>query len=194
MMTQIEQAERRIEAMLFACGEPLEEKKIADILELDNNTVSNLIQKIRDRYRINQSPIDIVKLDSSYQMTTLPEYSPYIQSALEVRRNSALSSAAMEVLAVVAYNQPVTRAFVEEVRGVDCSGLMKSLTEKGLIEESGRLNVPGNPIQYQTTSNFLLCFGLESLEKLPTLPESPDEGANEDAQEQLEGQIEFERD
>lgn len=186
-LTKLEQTERRIEAILFAGGEPIEGKKIAEIIEVEETTVRKLVERIRDRYNDIKSPVDIVQLDESYQMVTRPQYAPDIRAALEIRKGAVLSQAAMEVLAVVAYNQPVTRAFVEQVRGVDCSSLVRSLCEKGLIEEAGRMDIPGKPIMYRTTSVFLRCFGIDTLEQLPRLPESIVEEDNE----QVEGQIDF---
>lgn len=182
--------ERNVEAILFASGDPIELEKIAEALQIDGKTVKNLIEKIRDRYFEQRSPLDIVTLGGAAQMCTLPQYADIIRPALELRRSTALSPAALEVLAVVAYNQPVTRSFVDQVRGVDCSSIVRSLTDKGLIEEAGRLNIPGKPISYRTTANFLRTFGLESLEQLPTLPELPPEDTPEE-EPQLEGQIDF---
>ena len=181
--------ERSIEAILFASGEAVEIEKICLVLELDDKTVRNLIERIRDRYAQQKSPLDIVVLDSAVQMCTLPEYAPVIRSALELRRGAALSPAALEVLAVIAYNQPVTRAFIEQVRGVDCSSIVRSLVDKGLIEEAGRLPVPGKPISYRTTANFLRCFGLSGLEQLPALPDAAPE--TQEPPEQLDGQMDF---
>jgi segregation and condensation protein B len=118
----------------------------------------------------------------------MPEYGEVIRKVLELKRTATLSQASLEVLAIVAYNQPVTRALVEQVRGVDCSALVRSLCEKGLIEESGRMNIPGKPIVYSTTANFLRCFGISGLEQLPTLPAADSEDT---ADEQLRGQIDF---
>ena len=115
--------------------------------------------------------VRILHLEDSYQMCTNSQYGGKVRAALEIRRNAPLSQAAMEVLAVIAYNQPVTKAFVEQVRGVDCSGVIGSLMTKGLIEERGRLELPGRPLLYGTTVNFLRCFGLSSPEELPPLPE-----------------------
>jgi len=180
--------ERRIEAILFASGEPVEGERIAQVLDLELKTVSSLIERIRERYLEQRSPMDVVLLDGSYQMCTLPQYAGDIRAVMDLRRSMPLSQAALEVLAVIAYNQPVTRSFVEQVRGVDCSSIVRNLVEKGLIEEAGRLQIPGKPISYHTTPNFLRCFGLTSLEQLPALPELPDDPGEE---AQLEGQIDF---
>ncbi len=182
-----------MEAILFAAGEPLELDKIAAALDIDVKTVKYYIENIRERYLEQKSPFDMVMLDGACQMCTLPEYGADIRAALELRRGSPLSQAAMEVLAVVAYNQPVTRSFVDQVRGVDCSSIVRSLAEKGLIEESGRLNIPGKPIAYRTTAHFLRSFGLHSLEQPPTLSEPHlEEDAFDAAQPaELDGQLGF---
>ena len=186
-------AEHSIEAILFASGEPVELQKICEVMEIDEKTVKNLIERIRERYLYQKSPFDIIMLGDACQMCTLPEYAGIIRKALTLKKSAALSQAALEVLAVIAYNQPVTRAFVEQVRGVDCSSIIKSLADKDLIEEAGRLPIPGKPIAYKPTANFLRCFGLESLEQLPELPQlAPEEtGGADGAEEQLDGQIDF---
>lgn len=189
---QIDRAQRNIEAILFASGEPCEINKICEVLDLDEKTVRNLIERIRERYIDMKSPFDIVVLGDSLQMCTLPEYSDVIREALTLKRGAAISQAALEVIALIAYNQPVTRSFVEQVRGVDCSTIIRNLTDKDLIEEAGRLPIPGKPISYKTTANFLRSFGLESLEQLPELPDldsEPEEIDTED--EQIEGQMDF---
>lgn len=190
-MQQLDSIERSIEAILFASGDPVEIERIAEVLSIELKTVKHLIERIRDRYFEQRSPLDIVTLGNACQMCTLPQYADVIRSALELRRNTPLSPAALEVLAVIAYNQPVTRGFVEQVRGVDCSSIVRSLTDKGLVEEAGRLNIPGKPIAYQTTANFLRTFGLDSLEQLPTLPDLPPEPDVTEEDPQLDGQIDF---
>ncbi len=161
-----------IEAILFACGDPLELDKLASAAEIEAETVAKMIERLNDRYTEQGSAFRISRLGSSYQMTTLPEYAPQIKAALETRRQAPLSPAALEVLAIVAYNQPVTKSFVEQVRGVDSSGVVNSLVERGLLEEYGRLDLPGRPIAYRTTENFLRCFGITDLSGLPALPDS----------------------
>lgn len=189
---QVIQAERSIEAILFASGDPVELQKICEVLEIDEKTVKNLIENIRERYVEQRSPFDMVWLGDSVQMCTLPQYSDVIREAMSLKRGAALSQASLEVLAVIAYNQPVTRSFIEQVRGVDCTTIVHNLSDKDLIEEAGRLPIPGKPIAYRTTANFLRCFGLESLEQLPDLPDLEDEPTVVDAEdEQLEGQIDF---
>lgn len=169
----------------------MESEKIADVLSIDAKMVHNLIERIRDRYLEQESPFEILTLGSCYQMCTCAIYAKDIRAALTLRRGSSLSPAALEVLAVIAYNQPVTRSFVEQVRGVDCSSIVRSLMEKGLIEESGRLNIPGKPIAYHTTAVFLRTFGLESLEQLPTIPDLPATQDTDPAEDQLDNQIDL---
>lgn len=165
-----------VEAVLFAHGEPIEADKLAAAAEIERETVERIVERLNDRYGEQGSAFTIGKLGESYQMMTKPEYSRYIKTAMETRRQTPLSPAALEVLAIVAYNQPVTRGFVDQVRGVDSSGVVRSLVERDLLEEHGRLNdVPGRPIAYRTTDTFLRCFGLNSLENLPPIPGSTDQ-------------------
>ncbi len=165
-----------VEAVLFACGEPLELDKLAAAAEIEKDTAERIIERLNDRYKEQKSAFMIGKLGDSYQMMTRPEFSRYIKSAMETRRQAPLTQAALEVLAIVAYNQPITRAFVDQVRGVDSSGVVRSLVERDLLEEHGRLNdVPGRPIAYRTTENFLRCFGFTSLSDLPPIPGSTDQ-------------------
>lgn len=165
-----------VEAVLFASGEPIEADKLAAAAEIEKETVIKLIDRLNDRYSEQGSSLVVKRLGEFYQMMTRPEFARNIKSALENRRQAPLSQAALEVLAIVAYNQPVTRGFVEQVRGVDSSGVVKSLTERNLLEEYGRLeDVPGRPIAYKTTENFLRCFGLNSLDALPPIPNSTDQ-------------------
>ena len=129
-------------------------------------------------------PLELRRLENSWQLCTLTGYDTVIRTALELRSNTPLSNAAMEVLAVVAYNQPVTRGFIEQVRGVDSSSVVASLEEKGLIEEAGRMELPGRPIAFRTTAAFLRCFGLSDLSELPDL-QPPEDTEDADAEEQL---------
>lgn len=173
-----------VEAVLFACGEPIELEKLALAVEMDRSEAERMIERLNARYSDARSSLVINKLGDSYQMMTKPQYARYIKTALETRRQTPLSPAALEVLAIVAYNQPVSRGFVEQVRGVDSSSVMKSLVERELLEEHGRLNdVPGRPIAYRTTKNFLLCFKLNSLGDLPKIPESTDQITLEELEE-----------
>ncbi len=161
-----------VEAILFAAGDPVPPDKIAEALELTAAEAEALLRALMAEYDQAGRGIQIVELDGEYQMCSNKEFAPQVRRVLELRRNTPLSPAAMEVLAVVAYNQPVTRAFLEQVRGVDCSGVVSSLMTKGLIEERGRLELPGRPLLYGTTQNFLRCMGLSSLSELPPLPDN----------------------
>lgn len=158
-----------IEAVLFASGEPVELYRLSQATAVDVGTLPSLIRLINERYEDHGSGIIIKKLDSCYQMCTREEFAPQIRDALETKKNVPLSNAAMEVLTIIAYNQPVSKGFVENVRGVDSSSVVNNLVEKGLIEEAGRLDVPGKPIVYRTTPIFLRSFGLASLAELPPL-------------------------
>jgi len=181
--------ERQIEAIIFAAGDPIEITKISQALDIQDNLVKHYIDKIKRRYADDKSPFDITYLGSAVQMCTLPEYGECIRTALVLRRSVPLSQASLEVLATIAYNQPVTRSFVEQVRGVDCSYIVRSLVEKGLIEEAGRLQIPGKPIAYRTTQVFLRSFGLTGLEHLPELPSgTPEEDLEPalDSEEQMD--------
>lgn len=171
-----------IEAILFASGSPVELSRIANALEISEKQAEEQISVLIDDYNSTQRGITIIKLKDSYQMVSVKEYAPQIRTIMDLRRNSPLSQAALEVLAVVAYNQPVTKAFVEQVRGVDCSGVIGSLTLKGLVEEKGRLELPGRPLLYGTTENFLRCFNISSLEELPPLPENDEESNNDNTE------------
>lgn len=158
-----------VEAILFASGDPMDTERIADAAGIENSDVPRLIKILSDRYLDNHSAIEIVKLGTKYQMCTRKEYSEYIKSAMESKKQTPLSNAAMEALTIIAYNQPVTKGFVESVRGIDSSSVINSLVDKGLLDEAGRLDVPGRPVAYKTTDNFLRCFGLASLDDLPPL-------------------------
>ena len=158
------------EAVLFAAGEPVEIEKFCTVFDVDDDTVEKVMDMLADRLDNSGSAVKLVRLDFSYQLCTRREYAENIRSVLDLRRKSPLSQAALEVLAVIAYNQPVTKAYVEQVRGVDCSGVVSTLVEKGLLEEKGRLELPGRPLLYGTTQNFLRCFGLKSLDDLSEVP------------------------
>lgn len=165
-----------VEAVLFACGEPIELDKLAAAVDIEKETAERIIERLNDRYTNQGSGLVIGKLENSFQMMTRPEYARCIKTAIETRRQTPLSPAALEVLAIVAYNQPVTRGFVDQVRGVDSGGVVRSLVERDLLEEHGRLkDVPGRPIAYRTTDNFLRCFKLNSLDDLPQIPGSSDQ-------------------
>ncbi len=172
-----------IEAILFSNGDSVEKSRIAQALEISEKLVDESVDKLIDDYKAQNRGITIIKLDSAYQMTAVKQYAEQIRTVMDLRRNTPLSQAALEVLAVVAYNQPVTKAFVEQVRGVDCSGVIGSLTTKGLIEEKGRLELPGRPLLYGTTEHFLRCFNISTLDELPPLPEEDKKEEDGDGQE-----------
>ncbi len=159
-----------IEAILFACGEPVSPDKLAEASGIDVETVVKLIDQLERRYNVQESGIRIIRVNGSFQLATRQEYADYVKAALETRRQAPLSQAAMETLSIVAYNQPVTKAFVEQVRGIDSSSVVNTLVERDLLEEAGRLELPGRPVAYRTTDTFLRCFGISSLEELPPLP------------------------
>ncbi len=161
-----------IEAILFANGEPISLSRIAEVLELDTEFAMQLMAELVDEYEQKDGGLRILRLENAYQMTTAKAYADEVRRAMDLRRNTPLSQAAMEVLAIVAYNQPVTKAFVEQVRGVDCSAVIQGLMTKNLVEERGRLELPGHPLLYGTTAVFLRCFGLDSIKQLPPLPQS----------------------
>ncbi len=171
---EITEIERAVEAVLFATGEPIELSRISEILEVDEESLEKIITKLRDDYDFDQRGIRIVKLENSYQMCSSPRCAEFVRKALETRKAPKLTPPLLEVLSVIAYRQPTTRAYVEQVRGVDCTYSIASLVDKGLIKESGRLDVPGKPILYRTTKDFLRVFGLESINDLPELPEFAD--------------------
>lgn len=176
------------EAMLFACGEPVEIDRIAEILEIDAENAESLVLNIAAKYDDSNSGIKIVKMDKKYQICTRKEYAEQVRDILDMKKNAPLSQAAFEVLAVVAYNQPITKAYIEQVRGVDCSGVISTLCQKGLIEEVGRLELPGRPLIYGTTAEFLKCFCINSLDDLPDIPE-----LNEKPLEEQEAEVELEK-
>lgn len=163
-----------IEAVLFACGTPVEADRIAQALEISADYAADVCEELLREYADRDSGIRIVRLNKSYQMCTREEYAGAIRAVMDIKRNSPLSQAAAEVLAVIAYNQPVTKAFVEQVRGVDCSGVISGLIARQLIEEKGRLELPGRPLVYGTTEHFLRCFNISSIDELPPLPDDDD--------------------
>lgn len=160
-----------VEAIVFASGEPIEVQKISQAFAMRDDDIREVLNRLIVIYEERKCGIVLKKLGDSYQFLSRPEYVEDIRKVLDVRRNQPLSQAAFEVLAIVAYNQPVTKSYVEQVRGVDCSGVMGTLCQRDLIEECGRLDLPGRPLLYCTTTNFLRCFCISSLDELPELPE-----------------------
>lgn len=166
---EIREAKAAIEAILFASGEPVDAEKIASALSLNKSTIKKLIDDIKDKFDALDSGICIINVAEKYQMCTKSKFSEHIRKILDLHKNIPLSQASLEVLAIVAYNQPVTKAFIEQIRGVDCSRIINNLSVKNLIEEKGRLELPGRPLLYGTTLNFLKCFEISSLNELPSV-------------------------
>jgi len=156
-LTKLTKIEQNIQAILFAAGEPYEKERLAKLLEIDRQTLEQLVERINEWYE--DTPFILLELDQCYQMATRAEYAQVIRQALEV-------------LAIIAYNQPVTKSFIEQIRGVDSSSVVNALVAKELVQEMGRLEIPGRPISYGTTEHFLRCFGMKSIETLPKLPQS----------------------
>ena len=166
---QIKSIESAIEAILYAAGYPVKYSKIAEVLGLDEKNTKTIIEHMSHDYNDPSSKrgINLLMFPETCQLSTKEQYAPYIREALGIRRGGNLSASSMEVLAIVAYNQPVTRSFVDQVRGVDSSYAVNSLIDKALIEPCGRLDAPGRPMLYVTTEKFLRVFGLSSLSELP---------------------------
>lgn len=159
-----------LEAMLFANAESVETVRLAEALRISCEETELLLEALQKRYDESESGLALIHFEPDrWQMTTRPYYSEIVKRILDTRRNAPLSPAALEVLSVVAYNQPVSRSFIEQVRGVDSSSTVAKLLEKDLIEEAGRLDLPGKPVAFRVTDNFLRVFGLASLGDLPPL-------------------------
>ena len=161
-MATISELEKSVQAILFAAGDPYEKERLTKLLGINRETLDQVVQRVNDLYQ--QTAFVILDLDQSYQMVTREEYAAVIREALEV-------------LAIIAYNQPVTKSFVEQIRGVDSSSVVNSLVAKGLVQEMGRLEIPGRPISYGTTEHFLRCFGMQSIETLPKIPQPQEQPA-----------------
>ena len=161
--------QRAVEAILFAAGERVELSRLAMALETDENEIEKAVNALMDQLAFERRGIRILKLEKGYQMVSSGEMADYITRALETRKPPKLSSSQLEALTIVAYYQPATKAMVEQIRGVDSSYSIAALMNKKLIEEAGRLNVPGRPILYRTTPDFLRTFGISSLEELPPI-------------------------
>ena len=176
------QLKATIEAILFAVGYPVKYSKLASVLELEEGQVESLVDEMIDTYE--GRGIQLVRLGDCCQLCTREEYLDYIKDALGIKKNGALSKSSLETLAIIAYNQPVTKAYVEQVRGADSSYAFGVLTERGLIYVKDRLDVPGRPNLYATTPDFLRIFGLSSLSELPTIAvDTPDEETDEDTED-----------
>ncbi len=186
---ELKEIEAAMEAILFAAGDPVSVERLCLTLDIDKPTAEAVAQRLADQYSFERRGIRLVRMENAYQLCSAPEYAEAVRRALESRKPARLSQPALEVLAIVAYFQPTTRAYVDQVRGVDSSYTMGLLVERELIEECGRLAVPGRPTLFRTTQTFLRSFGLSSLEELPELPSS----SPEDGQITLEMQAEVER-
>ena len=180
-MQELNELECTLEAVLFAAGDSVSEGKLCAVLQTDRETLREAAKHLSDSYDFDRRGICLLRLDDRYQLASRRDYAPAVRSALETRKPQTLTPAALEVLAIVAYRQPVTRAYIEQIRGVDSSYTVNSLVDKGLIQECGKLDVPGRPNLYRTTESFLRSFGLSSVQQLPSL-ESFDQ---DDAQLQL---------
>lgn len=182
-----------LEAMLFANGEPVESARLAEAMRLDPAQVQDLLAVLQSEYDARDAGIVLLRFEGDrWQMTTRPYYGEVVKRVLDTRRNAPLSPAALEVLAVIAYNQPVSRSFIEQVRGVDSSSTVTKLMERGLIEEAGRLDLPGKPVAFRVTDTFLRVFGLGSLADLPPLHDEGTPSVQEDAPDDGPRQLDME--
>ena len=173
---EMKEIESAIEGILFASGEPLPVDRICMALEIDRPTVEQVLQKLMDYYAYERRGIRLLRIEDSWQLCSAPDYADVIRKAFEIRKPAKLSQPALEVLTIIAYYQPTTRAYVDQIRGVDSSYTMGLLQERKLIEECGRLQVPGRPRLYRTTKQFLRAFHLTSLDDLPEVPDLGGEG------------------
>ena len=172
---EMKEIEAAVEGILFASGEPVHIDRICLAAELDRPTAELVLQKLMDYYSFERRGMRLLRLEDSWQLCSAPEYADVIRRAFQIRKPAKLSQPALEVLTIIAYYQPTTRAYVDQIRGVDSAYTVGLLLERELIEECGRLAVPGRPILYRTTKNFLRSFGLSSLEELPELPDASQE-------------------
>ena len=168
--------EAAVEGILFASGEPVHVGRICVALEIDRPTAEQVLQKLMDYYAFERRGIRLLKIEDSWQLCSSPDHADVIRKAFEIRKPAKLSQPALEVLTIIAYYQPATRAYVDQIRGVDSSYTMGLLLERGLIEECGRLQVPGRPRQYRTTKQFLRAFHLARLDDLPEMPDLGGDG------------------
>ena len=167
---EMKEIEAAVEGILFASGEPVGIDRVCVALDLDKPTAELVLQRLQDYYSYERRGIRLLKMDDSYQLCSAPEYGDQIRRAFEIRKPAKLSQPALEVLTIIAYYQPTTRAYVDQIRGVDSSYTVGLLLDRHLIEECGRLQVPGRPRLYRTTQSFLRAFHLNSLEDLPQMP------------------------
>lgn len=167
---EMKEIEAAVEGILFASGEPVGIDRICVATELDRPTAELVLQRLQDYYSYERRGIRLLRMEDSYQLCSAPEYGDQIRRAFEIRKPAKLSQPALEVLTIIAYYQPTTRAYVDQIRGVDSSYTVGLLLDRHLIEECGRLQVPGRPRLYRTTQSFLRAFHLNSLEDLPQMP------------------------
>lgn len=160
-----------VEALLFASGEPVTAEKLGEAIPLQTYLVEDLLRQMKEEYDRPESGLQLLQLEDRWQLATKDQFAQPIKILLDKKKNTPLSQAAMEVLAIIAYNQPVSRSFIEQVRGIDSSTLVTRLAERGLVEEAGRLDLPGRPIAFKTTDTFLRTFGIENISQLPRLHE-----------------------
>ena len=170
MTLEMKELEAAAEAVLFAAGEPVHIDRICLALELDRLSAEEVLRRLGDCCAFERRGIRLIRMEESWQLCSAPEYGRMIRRAFELRKSAKLSQPALEVLAIIAYYQPTTRANVDQIRGVDSAYTVGLLLERKLIEECGRLQVPGRPRLYRTTEHFLRSFHLSSLEELPELP------------------------
>lgn len=173
---EMKEIEAAVEGILFASGEPVAVDRICVALDMDRPTVELVLQRLQDYYSYERRGIRLLKMEDSYQLCSAPEYGDQIRKAFEIRKPAKLSQPALEALTIIAYYQPTTRAYVDQIRGVDSAYTIGLLLDRKLIEECGRLQVPGRPRLYRTTKQFLRAFHLTSLDDLPELPDLGGEG------------------
>ena len=181
-----DEAEAAIEALLFTMGEANSAEAIGAVIGHDKATVIRLVHHLMDRYQNEKRGIRIIELDGSFQMCTSPEMYDYVIKLTHQPKKQVLTDVMLETLAIVAYKQPVTKAEIEQIRGVSCSHAINKLLEYGLITEAGRLNAPGRPILLATTEEFLRTFGVQSVEGLPSVSPEEMETLKTEAEEEVQ--------
>ena len=177
----IEQAVKSAEAIIFAGGDGVSPRSLTEILEIDEKRLKYIIETLKEKYNVPSSGVKLVANEENICLVTDEDVADIVKSALSIKKSAPLSAAAMETLAIISYNQPVSRAFIEQVRGIDSTSSVQTLITKGLVEEAGRLDIPGHPLSYRTTGVFLRSFGLDSLSQLPKI--------KSDKSREIEGQI-----
>ena len=161
-----------VEAIVFASGEPIDRLRLIEALDCTPERLDSVLNQIKNEYDDRESAVQLLLLGPKVQFATRPQYAAAIRNVLDLKRNQPLSPAAFEVLAIIAYNQPVTKAFVEQIRGVDCGGVINTLCQRNLIEECGRLDLPGRPLIYCTTAEFLRCVWMSTRAELPEISDT----------------------